>query len=42
MTAASVGVNHPVRSPPRMSTGADSAQEASLREGQNFGRGSVL
>ena len=42
MTAASVGVNQPVRSPPRMSTGADNAQEASRRERQNFGLGSVL
>ena len=42
MTAASVGVNRPVRSPPRMSTGAANAQEASLSAGQNAGFGSLL
>ncbi|OPY93118.1 MAG: hypothetical protein A4E73_00440 [Syntrophaceae bacterium PtaU1.Bin231] len=42
IAAASVGVNQPVRMPPRMRTGAISAQKASLKDCQTFGRGSWL
>ena len=42
ITAASVGVNQPVRRPPRMRTGAARAQEASLKEAHNRGLGPSL